>query len=75
MPADTFQTFIRTWLADRKLSPEEAAPILGVGHVCIYSWMNGSSRPTLPKAPVLAPILAIDEDRLRVMLRRPKRRR
>ncbi len=71
----SFDSILSTWLQGRRLSPEQAAPELGVGHVAIYAWLNCEYQPSNTKIPVLSRAMLISEDRLRAAIELSRRRR
>jgi transcriptional regulator with XRE-family HTH domain len=73
--AQAFELILSNWLQSRGLSPEQAAPELGVGHVAIYAWLNGEYQPSNTKIPVLSRALQVPDDRLRAAIELSRRRR
>ncbi len=73
--AQTFDAILSAWLHSRRLSPEQAAPELGVGHVAIYAWLNAEYQPSNTKIPVLSRAMQISDDKLRAAIELSRRRR
>ena len=59
------------WLKARGLSPAEGAPLLGVSHQTVYTWLEGGLPPK-SRIPGLAVALGVPEDRLRRVIRRDR---
>lgn len=69
----TFATLLSRWLESRDLSPERAAPLLGVGHVAIYAWLNNQYQPSNTRVPLLARAMNVSEESLRTAIAASKR--
>lgn len=68
----TFPSLLTRWLTARRLSPEQAAPTLGVGHVAIYAWLRGEYAPSNTRIPLLSRAMLISEDTLRTAIEKAR---
>jgi DNA-binding transcriptional regulator YdaS (Cro superfamily) len=73
--AQPFESMLANWLKSQDMSPEQAAPLLGVGHVAIYAWLNGDYQPSNTKIPSLSRALQIPEADLRPAIEKSRRLR
>ncbi len=67
-----FATMLAKWLDHHRLTPQQAAPLLSVGHVTVYSWLKGDYQPSNTRIPALARTLKVSESDVRRAIERSR---